>query len=540
MSPRHSMFLKIVFCITVQAALTTESLAQNPIPRGDKAVRLEIVGSGMYAGIGGGPLQITPSDIVPDGLGRMFVATQGGYIRMIDSSGSLLPTPFMTAAVSGTTALMNKYGMTGMAVHPDFSTVGSLGYGKFYTITTEPADIGVQKDFGFADAHQEVIKEWTMNNINDNVFAGTMREVVRFGQTNDEHNVNDMTFDANGYLYIALGDDFQGNQGSQNVGSAFGKILKIDPLNPTVSSATRGAVSGNGKYRVPTDNPFFSTAGAVKEVYAYGLRNPYRLNFDSATGDLWVGDVGRTEREEVNLVQPGANYGWTLREGTTGTQPPGGSVDPVFEYTHGDGVVVVGGFVYRGSEIADSVGDYIFADYLGQFVGGRLFYGDPATGKEFEFILDPKGDRFNIASAQNKLITERVFTIGEDENGELYIGMSSLTGPTATKNGWVARILPALLGDFDDDKIVDGDDLAAWEAGAGTVSGASPDDGDADGDGDVDGTDFLRWQREVGQSLLQTPAVAEVPEPASLAMMLIAAGMLAYGKARSKRRGHIL
>ena len=136
--------------------------------------------------------------------------------------------------------------------------------------------------------------------------------------------------------------------------------------------------------------------------------------------DLGLGDVGQTKREEVNLIVAGGNYGWPFREGTTGPQPAGGSIDPVFELDHDEAVAVIDGFTYRGTELSDSIGDHIWGDWSGQFAGSRLFYGDPNTGEEFAFIIDPKGPRFT----QNRLMPLRLLTVGQDENNELYIGAS--------------------------------------------------------------------------------------------------------------------
>lgn len=145
----------------------------------------------------------------------------------------------------------------------------------------------------------------------------------------------------------------------------FGKILRIDP---------NGTNSGNGQYGIPATNPFATdTTGKLKEIYAYGFRNPYRFSFDSATGQLWVGDVGQSNREEVDTVTNGSNYGWPFREGTrdnsadAGRTTPAGftSISPIGEYTHGDGIATIGGFIYHGSDIPALDGKYVFGDLGG-------------------------------------------------------------------------------------------------------------------------------------------------------------------------------
>ena len=468
------------------------------VPLGTKGVRLEIIATGLRGDVGS-ESQLAPTDIVPDGLGRLFVTTQGGVIRVLDPNDSLLPTPFMTQAVSNTTPVSGRYGMTGLTFHPNFSNLGALGYGKFYTITTEPGDPNAVVDFGSADDHQDVVKEWTMNNINDNVFAGTVREVFRVGQSSFIHNVGDLAFDQDNYLYITSGDDAKSSQGAQLLTNIFGKVLKIDPLDPNATSAARGEVSANGNYRIPTDNPFFSTVGATKEIYAHGLRSPFRMNFDSVTGELWLGDVGQGSREEVNLIEAGANYGWPHWEGEIERvpNPVAGAIQPVFQYDHDDGISVIAGFRYRGSDLVNSLEDFVFADFLGSGdrAGSRLFYGDPNDGQEFEFIIDPKGPLFNNLNDPVDLMPERIFSVGQDENGELLL-LATGKRLTGGQDGYVIRVKHALLGDFDDDGLVDDEDLEDWVDGYGTTS-AIPSDGDADGDELVTGIDFLLWQREV-------------------------------------------
>ncbi|HEY8749235.1 MAG TPA: PQQ-dependent sugar dehydrogenase, partial [Tepidisphaeraceae bacterium] len=216
-----------------------------------------------------------------------------------------------------------------------------------------------------------------------------------------------------------------------------GKMLRIDPNTRT----------GNRQYGIPADNPFVSTAGAQPEIYAYGLRNPYKFSFDQPTGRLIVGDVGQNNIEEVDLVTSGGNFGWSAKEGTflfnrtgpnggtVGANSPGsplGLIDPVLEYDHTAGSAVVGGFVYHGSLLPQLDGKYVFGDFSNSpFTGpanGRLFYADLSTGQINEFNMDaPLGMWLK--------------GIGQDANGELYVLASQNLGPVGS-TGVVIEVVP--------------------------------------------------------------------------------------------------
>jgi glucose/arabinose dehydrogenase len=196
----------------------------------------------------------------------------------------------------------------------------------------------------------------------DRAVPASRRQVLFVDQPYDNHNGGDLVFGPDGDLYIGLGDggsggDPEGN--GQSLGTLLGKMLRIEPT-PT----------GPEPYRVPGDNPFVNDAGARPEIWAYGLRNPWRYSFDPATGDLWIADVGQSAWEEIDRVPAGSpggeNFGWNLLEGThryAGAAPPG-AVPPVYEYPHtGGGCVVIGGDVYSGSAIPALVGAYVFADF---------------------------------------------------------------------------------------------------------------------------------------------------------------------------------
>ncbi|MDC0934963.1 PQQ-dependent sugar dehydrogenase [Pirellulales bacterium] len=426
-----------------------------PIANGTVTVRLETVAAGL-AGTVQSVNQVFPTDLdpVPDGSGRMAIGTLGGLVRIVDGSGSLLGTPFLNTT-NANTNVTGTFGMTGIAFHPDYSNVASSGFGKFYTLTTEnlgsaPATFSSTVTTG-SGPNDNVLIEWTDNNVLDDVVSGSQREVMRIAQPDGSHNTNDLAFDSNGLLHIAVGDggfrndvptqqDTVFGDNAPDLTKIFGKVLRIDPLQPSLGDPQS---STNGQYRIPVGQ---GLPGALPEIYSYGHRNPYRLNFDSQTGDLYVGEVGQFQIEEVNQVVQGANYGWPDKEGSflfdrtngNAVQPDldnnnngigdvaeaNGYTDPIFEYDHDDGVSVTGGFVYRGVAIPELQGKYIYSDLLGSF---GLYYGDPTTGVTERAILQ----------AGSEAMLGQVISIGEDANGELYL-LGNSGG-----DGRVQQIVPA-------------------------------------------------------------------------------------------------
>ena len=231
---------------------------------------------------------------------------------------------------------------------------------------------------------------------------------------------------------------------AQNLSTPLGKMLRFDPLNPALTPGSPDPVSANGQYRIPTTNPF-QGPGQVPEIYAYGLRNPYRFSFDRANGELILADVGQNNIEEIDRIVLGGNYGWAIKEGdflfnrTTNTGPagtigappgnrspgiPAGLIDPIsgtlgtLEYDHNDGISITGGFVYRGTAIPELYGKYVFGDLALRNApvraDGRLFYADLQTGLIKAFPLPQFG---GTAILPNGLT---VHGFGEDADGELY------------------------------------------------------------------------------------------------------------------------
>jgi glucose/arabinose dehydrogenase len=242
----------------------------------------------------------------------------------------------------------------------------------------------------------------------DHVVPNARRQVLFVDQPYDNHNGGDLVFGPDGDLYIGLGDGGSGGDphgNGQSLGTLLGKMLRIDPTP-----------LGPRPYRVPADNPFVGDPGARPEIWAYGLRNPWRYSFDPATGDLWIADVGQSAWEEIDRVPGGSkggeNFGWNLLEGTHryAGAAPAGAVPPVYEYPHtGGACVVIGGDVYRGSAIPALVGDYVFADLcLGTLQALRV---------------QPDG---SVAHVDLAATLPDVSSFGTDAAGELYV--TSLDG----------------------------------------------------------------------------------------------------------------
>jgi hypothetical protein len=292
--------------------------------------------------------------------------------------------------------------------------------------------------------HQSVIAEWQVSTGNpDLVDTATRREVMRIDEPQSNHNGGALEFRlADHYLYISLGDGGLANDvgpghnpttgNAQDKSTVLGKILRIDPLNPSLTTGSPDPISANGKYRVPASNPFVGMAGAVPEIYVLGLRNPYRFSFDATANQMVIGDVGQNSIEEIDIGMPGKNYGWNKKEGNflfnpaTGTVSPDPAPDPaltnpIAEYSHTDGQAVIGGFVYRGALLPILSGKYVFGD-LAQGSDARLFYTDLSDGIIREL-------RLGIPEAPMGAYLKGW---GRDAAGELYALADTNIGPSGT------------------------------------------------------------------------------------------------------------
>jgi glucose/arabinose dehydrogenase len=326
----------------------------------------------------------------PAGDLRLFVAEQGGAIRILDlASGKVNGTPFLTVAniVSG-----GEQGLLGLAFHPNYA---SNGY--FYVNVTRASD-----------GATEIRRYHALSSTVADPASGAV--ILTYAQPFANHNGGWLAFGPDGYLYISAGDGGSANDPgnrAQDTGVLLGKILRIDVDHP----------SGGRAYGIPADNPF-ATSGGAPEVWDYGLRNPWRSSFDRQTGDLWIGDVGQGAREEVDVHPAGAaggrDFGWRVFEGSIPTPgisdaAPPNVIGPVFEYTHVSGQAIIGGYVYRGSATGELAGLYIFGDE----VSGRVWTFRPVNGAVTELR-----DRTKEITAKGGI--DSLSSFAEDSAGGLY------------------------------------------------------------------------------------------------------------------------
>jgi len=385
-----------LFCILAVAfaEAATSAAAQTPL-----TVRL--VASGFER-----PLYVTS----PPGDPRLFVVEQVEARIWIVRDGAVLPEPFLDID-DRVNSGGGERGLLGLAFHPDYAENGYFFVN--YTDNGNPGDT--------------VVARYRVSANPDAADPGSEQVVLRVAQPFANHNGGMLAFGpGDGYLYIASGDGGSGNDPGnrgQSLDTLLGKILRID-----VDSAV--------PYAVPPSNPFVGHGGALGEIWAYGLRNPWRFSFDRLLGDLYIGDVGQSAREEID-VQPGGssggeNYGWRIAEGfaclggsgACGTQP--GLTPPVHDYGRAEGGSVTGGCVYRGEAVPGLRGTYLFGD----FVSGRVWSFRYAPEGLSEFTertqeLDPPG-----APA-----IDNVASFGEDADGELYI---------VDYDGEIWKIVPAV------------------------------------------------------------------------------------------------
>ena len=323
----------------------------------------------------------------PDDSGRLFVLEQEGVVRVLSPATGAGQAPVFLDIRDRVNDGGNEEGLLGLAFHPDFADNG-LFYLN-YTASNPRRTVVSELRLDAADPGQGD--------------AGSERVILHVPQPYSNHNGGQIAFGPDGFLYIALGDggrggDPQGN--GQNPRSLLGSILRIDVDAPAPGQP----------YRIPADNPFAgNTQGYREEIFAYGLRNPWRFSFDRATGELWAGDVGQNRIEEIDLIEKGNNYGWNVMEGSDCYEPSSGCeqaglTKPVAEYSHELGISVTGGFVYRGSAIPALAGQYLYAD----FGSGRIWALNSGTPDDPQ-VREILRTKLNIAS------------FGVDSSGEILL-----------------------------------------------------------------------------------------------------------------------
>lgn len=329
-----------------------------------------------------------------DGSNRLFVVVQRGMIYVFQNDPSVEQKKVFLDIHDQVYSEANETGLLGLAFHPNFENNG-----YFYVNYTAPNPLHTVISRFQVDAGGQVI-------------SGSETVLLTFEQPFGNHNGGQIQFGPKGYLFIGTGDggsagDPMGN--AQNRKVLLGKILRID-VNGSQNALPAEASAQAGKnYAIPPGNPYVGNSkGFEEEIYAYGLRNPWRFSFDVKTGKLWVGDVGQSSWEEIDIVKKGGNYGWDIMEGkhcyNADTCDKSGLILPVHEYGRDLGRSITGGFVYRGDRLQSLKGKYIYADYL----SGRIWALDAS---------DPE-------NSENTLLVNtdlRISSFGVDAQNELYI-----------------------------------------------------------------------------------------------------------------------
>ncbi len=392
MSIRFSMYICVAMACTAGVWFSAgcnggTSNQMTPPPPPTLQVELVSVASGFT----------TPLDIqqAGDGSGRLFVVEQAGRIKIIQN-GNVLGTPYLD--ISSEVVSGGEEGLLGLAFHPSFSSNGC-----FYVNYTSTKNGKLQtfiSEFRAATAPANTVNTTTEQNL------------FTVDQPEANHNGGGLAFGNDGFLYIGLGDG--GGGGDQH-----GTIGNAQDLTTRLGKMLRISVPCNGTFTAPGDNPFFTNATAAKEIWLYGLRNPFRFSFDKNTGNLWIGDVGQDSFEEVDMVTPtqkGSNMGWRCKEGThpfnmtTANCQAQTFLDPIFDYDHSLGDdTVIGGHVYHGTNISALSGNFVFGD----FISGRIWsLAQNSQGQWVRTFLANSGAN-NVAA------------FGQDAAGELYVAQYS-------------------------------------------------------------------------------------------------------------------
>lgn len=346
------------------------------------------------------PMRILELTFAPEDDNRLFAMDQRGLIFSFENRADVERASLFLDLQGKVSRWFdpgaNEQGLLGLALHPKFKQNG-----EFFVNYTR------------RDNHHTIVSRFKVSQTNPQQADPTSEEILLdIPQPFQNHNGGSIEFGPDGYLYVALGDGGSRNDpvaSGQDRSDLLASILRID-----VNQKSDGR-----NYAIPADNPLVGVDGCRPEIFAYGLRNPWRISFDRKGGRLWCGDVGQELWEEVNVITPGGNYGWSDREGSYafGNRPPVAGVapatDPVWEYDHGVGKSITGGRVYNSSRVKQLTGKYLYGDYVSGSVWALSY--DPATGK----------------AVRNEQVIERgipVLAFGEDPNGEVYYMIDSGRG----------------------------------------------------------------------------------------------------------------
>jgi glucose/arabinose dehydrogenase len=401
---------------------------------------------------------VSPTALIPinDGSRRMLLADQIGRVHVLSKDGALLDKPFLD--ITNRMAKLNfgsfdERGLLGLALHPKFNENR-----RFFVVYSAP----LRKEVATNWNHTMNLSEFKVSTTDKNAAdLSSERVLLQIDKPYFNHNGGAIVFGPDGFLYMGVGDGGNGNdegighspQGNgQDLTNLLGKILRID-------------IDKGNPYAIPSDNPFMG-GNARPEIYAYGLRNPWRITFDrGGSHELFAGEIGQTLFEEVDIIVKGGNYGWRVREGFHCFDPknpktppedcakvgPDGKpfIDPIFEYKNVNGfrndpealgVSITGGYVYRGKALTQLQGRYVFGDWSRNFVvpdGVLLTATRPAAGGSGRWTVAP----LDLATHPQGRMKAFVVTFGEDADGELYVmtnNSNSLRGTT----GKLYKIVP--------------------------------------------------------------------------------------------------
>jgi glucose/arabinose dehydrogenase len=429
--------------LVTAVALSTGLLAGGTVAQAEGAkVKLEPFATGVN-----GPTSM----VQPDGDDRLFVTEQFGRVRIVNADGSVEPEPFLDIRnlMIDLHPDFDERGLLGLTFHPDFKSNG-----KFYVAYSGHLDFDSDLGKQLWWSHTNTVAEFTVSSDDPNkANPDSMRVITSMDWPQFNHNGHWIGFGADGMLYISTGDGGYANDwgighnvlegNAQDLTNPLGKILRVD-VNK----------SENGKnYAVPSDNPFVGNAEVEPEIWAYGLRNPWRCSFAPDGVQLFCGDVQQNSYEEINIIEKGGNYGWRKMEAShcfdytkPDTHPADcdteGLIEPIMEYNHCAaqpdgclGISITGGYVYDGT-VEDWKGKYIFGDWSKSFASmkGQIFIGSP--GGDGDWAMEVA----EVANMPGDV--PYVMAFGQDSAGEVYALTSITTGPVGSLDT-IYKVVPA-------------------------------------------------------------------------------------------------
>lgn len=384
--------------------LTLIMLCSNQLASSQNQIQLATYASNLTSPVA--------MDSPKDGTRRIFICEQTGKIKVI-KNGKVNDKPFLDLSnkLDQMGKAYSEKGLLGIAFHPKYKSNG-----RFFVYYSAPAS---SKSFD----HTSIIAEYKIS-ADPDIASTSEKIIMKIDQPESNHNGGQLAFGPDGFLYIGSGDgggggDEHGPIGNgQYLNTLLGKILRID-------------IDSKSPYSIPSDNPFVRAKNARAEIWAYGLRNPWRFSFDRKTGKLFCADVGQNKWEEVDIIEKGKNYGWRVMEGNHCYNPSTnckqtGLVKPIAEYGRESGISVTGGYVYNGKSATSLTGKYLFGDWRG------YLYCLTQAGNSW------KMEKLMIVGKKGNDLDMNINSFGEDESGEVYILAQKVTG-SLFANGVVYR-----------------------------------------------------------------------------------------------------